>query len=151
MAFYVAQEASRPPLQHFETRTRSDSPRSNAWPTLLLARRMIEQAFNDAVQCGSNGQPTERARDAWAWISAKTDWTIDRGPIPPKGIRDEFYLSFEWCCRWLSEDPDVIRAQGLPPPPAMVLVKHRRAREWVRGLSDVKRQWEVRASRGRRA
>jgi hypothetical protein len=120
-------------------------------PTQLLCRRMIEQAFHDALRCGSDGQPTESARDALMWLAAKTDWTIEHGPIPPKGIRAEFYLSFEWCCRWLGESPSTIREQGLRPPPAMVLVKRQRAREWVHGLSDVKRQWEVRALRGLRA
>jgi hypothetical protein len=149
MAFFVAPELAHPSLQRHETR--SGFSRAIGMPTQLLCRRMIELAFSDALQCGADGQPTERARDAWMWLSAKLDWTLREGPIPPEDARQEFYGSFEWACAWLSEDPDVIRAQGLPPPPAMVLVKHRRAREWVRGLADVARQLELRASRVRRA
>lgn len=147
MAFYVAPELAHPSLPRHETR--SGSSRAIGMPTQLLCRRLIESAFHDALQCGADGQPTERARDAWMWLAAKTDWTIEHGPIPPEDARQEFFGSFEWACRWLGESPSIIREQGLPPPPAMVLVKRRRVREWVHGLSDVKRQWEVRASRGR--
>jgi hypothetical protein len=89
--------------------------------------------------------------DAWAWLAAKTDWTLSGSEIPPEQLRNEFYGTFEWACRWLGESPSAIREHGLPPPRPVVFVKRPRAREWVHGLSDIKRRWEVSASRGRRS
>ena len=149
MAYYVAQEVSRPPLQHFETRR--GSARSIGMPAQLLCRRMIQQAYHDALTCGPDGRPTAGALDAWAWLAARTDWTLRSGPIPPEDARQEFGGTFEWACRWLEEDPSAIREHGLPPPRPVVFVKRPRDREWVRGMPEIKRRWEVQASRGRRA
>ena len=81
-------------------------------PTLLIARRMIDQAFHDALQ-QRQGNPTQIATDARDWLAARTDWTLHAGVIPPPDLRPEFYGTFEWACRCLGENPDQVRARGL--------------------------------------
>jgi hypothetical protein len=83
------------------------------YPTLLFARRMIVQAFHDAMQC-RNGKPTEQAVEAFDWLNGHTDWTLSGNDlIPPENLRQEFYGTFEWACRWLEEKPDHVRTHGL--------------------------------------
>ena len=86
-------------------------------PVLLICRRAISLAFHDATFC-RQGFPTPMAEEALAWILDRLDWTLVKRPdgtfpIPPPEIRAELVLSFEACCRWLGEDPDEVRAQGL--------------------------------------
>src|ERR1035441_5567434 len=88
---------------------RTADSRTYADPTLLFCRRMIDQAFHDAISPRS-----DIASDARSWLSARTDWTLRRLPPPPPEVRGEFLGSFEWACRVLAEDPDRIRANGPP-------------------------------------
>jgi len=75
---------------------------------------MVEAAFIDACQT-YHGEPTLDAQEAYEWIMADTDWTKKRGtPIPPSELREGFFGSFDWACRWLSFDPALIRQHGLP-------------------------------------
>ncbi|MGO9517368.1 MAG: hypothetical protein ACLPND_10020 [Candidatus Korobacteraceae bacterium] len=112
-------------------------------PTLLICRRMVEQALHDACQV-RQGRPTELALESWEWLTAKTDWTLHGGPAPPAELREGFYGSFEWACRWLGENPARVREQGLQP--CANFNDGQTRREWVQGLPDVKRVWECRAS-----
>ena len=104
-------------------------------------------AFTDALAVGRDGRPTQQAIEAWQWLAEKTDWVRYGKPAPPPEIRPEFYGSFDWACSWLGEDPDRVRNAGLPPIPArVIIVDGRRPRDHVRGLPDVKRRWEIKAS-----
>ena len=116
--------------------------------TLLICRRMIELAFADALQCDSRGHPTERALESWEWISAKTDWTIygKQAPPPPE-LRSEYPGTFDWCVQWLGENPDHVRDAGLPEFIPFVHVEGRQHRDHIKGLPDVKRRWQIAASR----
>ena len=144
MAYFIAPEVSRAPLARHELR--SGAHRSSASPVLLLARRMIDQAFHDATAVGRDGLPTERALESFEWLSARTDWTIGAHSAPPAELREEFFGTFEWACRWLGEKPDRVREQGLQPSPTFLGSRRSRI-NWVRGMTDVKRRWEVQASR----
>jgi hypothetical protein len=146
MAYFVAPEAS-PAFRHHETRT---IPRFRVSPGLLFARRLIESAMHDALEC-RDGRPTERALESWEWLTARTDWTLRAGPIPPADTRQQFYGSFEWACRVLGEDPDRVRAQGLRSATHRIGSSQGRETwtgERVRGLQDIKRTWEIQACRG---
>jgi hypothetical protein len=145
MAFYIDQAASRPALRRDELGL--ESHETNAFPALLFARRLVEIAFHDALQCGSDGRPTERALEAWAWLTDRLDWTLHRHKPPPEEIRSEFYGSFEWCCRWLGESPDQVRGAGLPDIRARVFIARQRPRDSIRGLPDIKRRWTISAAR----
>ena len=147
MAFYLDAATARPNLRPHETELHSPQP--IARPTLLLARRMIEGAFHDALQVGRDGRPTLVALEAFEWLAAKTDWTRRKLSPPPPELRQQFLGSFEWCATWLGEDPDRVREQGLAPT---YLVGSSQGREnWhgerVRGLPDVQRRWTIAASR----
>jgi hypothetical protein len=88
------------------------------FPVLLLARRAVEEAMEDARKF-QNGEPTEDAVDAILWIEATTDWTrMKRAdghvPIPPRECQAEFPGTFDWCCRLLGLAPEVVRQVGLP-------------------------------------
>lgn len=85
--------------------------KNHSSPTLLIARRMIEQAFHDS-RLKRNGVPTESALEAQEWLNARTDWTIHGGEAPPPELRQEFPGTFDWACRWLGENPEQIRGQG---------------------------------------
>ena len=91
---------------------RSAPGRPHPNPLLLLCRLMIERAFRSACYT-HDGVPTQDACDAVEWITSRLDWT-GTGSVPPEDIRTEFYMSFEYCCRWLDLDPDQIRRSGLP-------------------------------------
>jgi hypothetical protein len=110
MWHYVPAETARPNLRHHET---EHHPRQRVgYPTQLFCRRLIDQAFHDALQKRA-GLPTENALDAASWIAAKTDWTLCKNRIPPAEIRTEFYGTFEWACRCLGENPERVRVDGL--------------------------------------
>jgi hypothetical protein len=81
-------------------------------PLLLLARRLVESAFHDAVRT-RDGRPTEEARLAREWLESDLDWTR-KGVVPPPELRRQYPGSFQWCCRWLSLDPQEVREHGLP-------------------------------------
>jgi len=82
--------------------------------TLLLCRKLIESAFLDASRTRA-GALTQTAIDAETWIHARTDWTLQKPVrIPSVEERTEYPGSFDWCCRWLGEDPDHVRQHGLP-------------------------------------
>ncbi len=140
MFHFIPGEAARTPLQRHEMQ--SGSPRLPGMATQLFCRRLIETAFHDAIQTDSRGRPTERALESWQWLSARTDWTLGGKEPPPPDVREEFFGTFEWACRWLGENPDMVRARGLPPHGALVFVNHQRRRDWVHGLPDIKRRWE---------
>ena len=117
--------------------------------TLLIARRLIEQGFHDALAVGRDGRPTESALESWEWLTARTDWTRHNRAIPPPELRQQFYGSFEWCCRWLDEDPERIRTQGLTPTHGIGSSQGREtwSGERIQGLPDVQRRWTIAASR----
>src|ERR1017187_6786421 len=77
----------------------ADKPKDHHSATLLIARRLIEQGFHDALAVGRDGRPTESALESWEWLTARTDWTRHNRAIPPPELRQQFYGSFEWCCR----------------------------------------------------
>lgn len=113
----------------------------NACPALLNCRAAITLAFREAEQC-KHGRPTQLALDAVDWIMARTDWTkigIERrlecwnSPAPPIEVRREFEGTFDWCCQWLSEDPDTVREHGLLDPFA-------KARQG--GLKQIYEKWK---------
>lgn len=124
-------------------------PRPNA--TLFLCRWMIEQAFRSV--CDANGSPSEVAQEAYDWLTCDLDWT-HYGIVPPEDLRQEYVLSFQWCCQWLNLNPDTVRRHGLPL--GVVLVgtnsrKHvhsrpsnphgRNSRTHIFGLPDVRAHW----------
>ena len=98
--------------------------REHPLPILWLAREMIHQGFRDTIRM-RNGRPTEDAQLALAWLTERSNWTriplenrMRRWgqPAPPPELRREFALTFEWCCELLNENPDHVRAHGLPRP-----------------------------------
>lgn len=102
----------------------SPQGRERPLPVLWLAREMVHQAFRDAIKM-CDGRPTADAQFALGWITTHSNWTRiplkDRmrrwgQPAPPLELRDEYALTFEWCCQVLNEDPDHVRAHGLPRP-----------------------------------
>jgi hypothetical protein len=127
--------------------------------TLFLCRWMIEQAFRSACVVDHDGMPSEIATEAVEWIEARLDWTrTATALIPPEDLRQEFVLSFEWCCRWLDLNPDVVRQQGLPPSCATLHTTGKRlrirarydhggrtSRHHVYGMPDVRRIWKAAA------
>jgi hypothetical protein len=129
----------------------TEAPPARPCATLLLCRRLVESALWDAAQM-CDGKPTQVALDAEEWINQRTDWTL-RKPvvIPDAATRALFPGTFEWCCRWLGEDPDHVRVNGLPPLIARIVSNHshrpmvsRRRREGgrhgqkhLRGMPDV--------------
>lgn len=136
MAYYIARECSAPAIRpgHIASEPGPNHP----CPTLLFARRAIEQAFWDACQT-RNGMPTETAHEALAWIEARTDWT-HYGMQPPEdeSVRRELWGQFDWCCRWLGEDPNQVRSVGLPRPARPQCAQERHSlRRHVAGLSAV--------------
>ena len=102
-------------------------------PTLWGIRWLIHQAFSDALE-RVNGRPTQDAIYARRWIDAKTDWTLRHLPPPPEDVRAEFPGTFEWCCRWLGENPDDVRKHGLSPVCE--------GRPEVVGIDEVLKAWE---------
>jgi len=90
----------------------TEEPPERACPTLLLCRRMIVAAFHDALEVDWQGLPTERGREAVEWITARADWCYWKKPTPPPELREEFWGSFEWACRWLGIDPETTRRDG---------------------------------------
>jgi hypothetical protein len=129
-------------------------PHVNA--NLLLCRWMVEQAFRSACRVDQNGMPSEIALEAVEWIEAHLDWH-SQGEIPPESLREEYYLSFEWCCQWLDLNPDVVRQQGLPLGVASVPGhgkrwhtryrddRGRNSRIHIHGLPDVHARWQAAA------
>lgn len=88
-------------------------------PILLFCRRLIEDAFHAACQC-VHGEPTEDALESFAWLLARSDWTLygrmERAGGPPSAqAREEYSGTFEWACRWLGEDPAKVRRSGITP------------------------------------
>lgn len=122
-------------------------------PLLWLAREMIWAAFRDAVRLDSCGAPTVEACLAVEWLAADLDWTRRNGPIPPQNIREEYVLSFSWCCGWLGLDPAAVRERGLPADAASMdgaggdlRIRARKSRghtsrKHVRGLPHVYEVW----------
>jgi len=117
----VTAATNRTTRQQFSTEPAAPHPS----PLLLLCRALIENAFADAVRC-AQGKPTAEALEALEWIESRTDWTRRKNhkiatgdgslPIPSEDARKEFPGTFDWCCRWLNEDPDDVRQRGLPHP-----------------------------------
>lgn len=128
------------PATHLDTRNLKATPsRFHTNANLLLCRLMIEQAFKCACQT-EHGAPTPIAYDAVAWLTCDLDWTRT-GLMPPDDIRQEYVLSFQWCCEWLDLNPDVVRQQGLPP--GCVPQKADRHRLRIRPRQDTGRRIHV--------
>ena len=102
-------------------------------PTLLFARRVVAQAFHDALEC-KDGKPTVDAWRAYQWLTANTDWTIHGQVIPPAEVREEFNGTFEWACRWLGESPEEVRLYGLSPLRGM---------EPTGGIDAIVKAWDL--------
>jgi hypothetical protein len=95
-------------FSHAENYRTADS-RTYADPTLLFCRRMIDQAFHDALNPRG-----DIAGEARSWLAARTDWTLRKtAEPPPREVREEFAGTFEWACRILQENPQDVRANGL--------------------------------------
>jgi hypothetical protein len=119
-------------------------------PAQLFCKRLIQDAFHACLDTDAAGRPTQDALDAWEWLSAHLNWTLRGEEVPPEELRAEYFGSFEWACQWLSEDPAEVREHGLPPPKVMIRAAGRREREWIKGLPDVRRHWDIAAAaRGR--
>jgi len=89
-------------------------------PVLALLRRLLVDGFEcAATDLDADGDPTQDALDAEAWILADTDWTKHCHRIPPKALRAGHVLSFEYCCFHLNLQSDHVRQFG-PPPPVQV-------------------------------
>jgi len=112
LAYFISPQVSRPPLQKHEYGL--SRPADHVLAALLLMTRMIQKAFEAALETNYRGEPTQDALDAVEYIESRTDWTLTRGAIPPEELRKEFALSFEFCCRWLGYSPQEIRERGLP-------------------------------------
>jgi hypothetical protein len=129
-------------------------------PLLWLCREMIWQGFHDACQVDDSGAPTTRACESVVWIEQCLDWTTTK-TIPPEDMREEYILSFEFCCSYLNLDPDRVRREGLPREVASVLTRGSKrwrtrprvargghnSRSHVAGLAHVYRIWAAAAER----
>ncbi|HTR24431.1 MAG TPA: hypothetical protein VMI10_10635 [Terriglobales bacterium] len=96
---------------------------------------MIAQSFHTAQRgdvalqnfdrIGPGGRRNSRLAAAHAirWLRARTNWThipIERrlrawgAPAPPREVRDEYPLTFSWCCEILNINEDKTRENGAP-------------------------------------
>jgi hypothetical protein len=73
-------------------------------PALLFCRRQLDTAIDDAKETDSvTGEPTDEAMLDRLWLERKPD---HKDP-------EDFYGSFEWCCHWLSLDPEKERKDAI--------------------------------------
>jgi len=139
-----------------KTPLRTELPREQPNPILLLLPRLIGSAFLDCLETRS-GRPTEQAMLAYEWLLADTDYSRPGRQIPEsQDLRDGHLLSFQHCCAWLNLDPVSVLEHGLPKQtcrkdprawhnrpqrtrPVQTGASH--TRKHVAGLGEVRQVW----------